>query len=266
MDSEHTNKKVCGICFEGAPLSDHFQTTSCCCVETCCNLCLKKWIEAEEKTGVQAPSCPFCRECLKDDMSKVTILLGRDFTPRQLCKDPNSSSSSTTDASNIDDLTLQYLQTHTRPCPACGSYIEKSHGCSLMECICGYRFCFSCGAVGAACSCDGPNHMFERNVNFEFRQSLGLSNRREYFISTMAVNNERRFYIILRQQKARREEYEMIDEALKKTTDYIEKGSLIQKQQQLSQQILKEDEQMSILAAQRRSTEVRLRSIRTRRS
>ena len=41
----------------------------------------------------------------------------------------------------------------------CGYRVEKSDGCDLIECLCGYRFCYRCGAANRTCSCN-PGHGF----------------------------------------------------------------------------------------------------------
>jgi len=58
-----------------------------------------------------------------------------------------------------------------RPCPRCGSAVEKQHGdgfmhgCNKMTCRCGCKFCYACGLEAdtsgvARCSCTGAHHSF----------------------------------------------------------------------------------------------------------
>ena len=244
----------CGICLEDIPLSSHFRS-SCGCTETGCRSCLRKWIETEEKTGVKVPSCPFCRDSLQKDIGKVADLLGRSFKPRQ-CNYSNGASSDNNAFGNADDLTQQYLEESTRSCPACGCRISKTEDtCDLLECVCGYRFCYECGAPGAACSCDGPNHIFERNVNFQFRRANGnTEGYSEYRMRTYALGKERSIYQVLRRQKERREELERIDKAFQKSqksTETFEGRKFIRQKEILQREILHDDDRLAELAATR---------------
>jgi E3 ubiquitin-protein ligase RNF144 len=51
-----------------------------------------------------------------------------------------------------------------RQCPKCRAWIEKDQGtCDKMQCRCGYRFCFQCGAEDAKCNCTPDFHQFWDN-------------------------------------------------------------------------------------------------------
>ena len=63
----------------------------------------------------------------------------------------------------MGELTLQWINEHTVPCGGCGSRIEKAGGCDLIECLCGYRFCYGCGVAGGECGCH-PGHVFHNDV------------------------------------------------------------------------------------------------------
>ena len=66
---------------------------------------------------------------------------------------------------DCDELTLHWLREHCKQCPRCGVHIDKAADtCAMMECLCGYRFCYDCGAPGARCSCTPANHCFWDNV------------------------------------------------------------------------------------------------------
>lgn len=245
----------CGICLENITLSSQFHSR-CGCTETSCRSCLKKWIETEEASGVEIPSCPFCRESLQKDIGKVADLLGRSFQPRQ-CKYSNSASSATYATGGADDLTQQYLEAYTRSCPACGSRISKTEDtCDLLECLCGYRFCYACGAAGAVCSCDGPNHLFERNVNYRFVRANGnpggLTELEARLQGGRAHSRERSIYHILRRQKERREELERIEIALLKAKDDIERRHFVRKREATQQDMTRDDDKLARLAALRR--------------
>lgn len=65
---------------------------------------------------------------------------------------------------NMDEATMLYMKKETRLCGGCGGRVIKSSGCNKMQCLCGYRFCYKCGQVGASCDCDGVGHGFFDNV------------------------------------------------------------------------------------------------------
>eukprot|EP01083_Nonionella_stella_P104553 299830_1 len=123
------------------------------CQHRSCKSCLTKWIEREEASGqATPPTCPFCRATVaKKDIFKI---LGRPFKPRGAHTNaPNGN------GDEVDELTLHWINDYTVPCRGCGSRIEKESGCDLIECLCGYRFCYGCGVAGGMCGCN-PNHDF----------------------------------------------------------------------------------------------------------
>jgi hypothetical protein len=82
------------------------------------------------------------RSRIKDD--EVILDLGRSFQKKvgqPECVD------------EIDELTLQWLQTRTALCPCCFSRVGKTDGCTHMTCLCGCEFCYGCGCI--ECSCPG---------------------------------------------------------------------------------------------------------------
>ncbi|CEO95478.1 RING-type domain-containing protein [Plasmodiophora brassicae] len=42
------------------------------------------------------------------------------------------------------DGTQAMIRQSTRPCPQCGTRIEKDDGCEHMQCRCGHHFCWTC--------------------------------------------------------------------------------------------------------------------------
>mmetsp|Transcript_24477 Transcript_24477/g.41914 ORF Transcript_24477/g.41914 Transcript_24477/m.41914 type:complete len:368 (-) Transcript_24477:128-1231(-) len=52
---------------------------------------------------------------------------------------------------------------NVKRCRRCGNGIELSRGCLKMKCICGYRFCYRCGAENAQCDCTPAYHGFTDN-------------------------------------------------------------------------------------------------------
>jgi len=86
--------------------------------------------------------------------SDVLSVLGRPFRPQEARMVPNDD--------EIDELSLQWLNAQTKLCQVCGARIMKESGCDLMECVCGWRFCYNCGEPGDHCDCN-PGHYFENN-------------------------------------------------------------------------------------------------------
>mmetsp|Transcript_9610 Transcript_9610/g.20679 ORF Transcript_9610/g.20679 Transcript_9610/m.20679 type:complete len:408 (-) Transcript_9610:117-1340(-) len=148
---------TCSLCCE-----DKEESTRCTlskCSHESCTECMTKWVEKEEASGrLTPPKCPFCR--IEMDGEDVVAIMGRPFQPRDASADPN-----VIDEGELDELTMHWLNEQTQPCPSCGARIEKLEGgCDMMECLCGYRFCYGCGSQGATCSCTPSNHYFWDNV------------------------------------------------------------------------------------------------------
>ena len=153
---------TCPLCCE-----DNKATSEMCFLSNCshsdvsCKTCIVHWIQKAESSGHYAlPACPFCRVPLKEDEARA--VLGRPFQPRPAQQHHHPL---TPTAEEIDELTLQWIQSQTQPCPGCGARIEKlPDGCDKMECLCGYRFCYKCGAPGAECDCTPSDHCFWDNL------------------------------------------------------------------------------------------------------
>lgn len=148
----------CALCCHEKPTSS-MVSLSRCSHESCHN-CMVQWVTNQESSGrTTPPICPFCRVELSEP--DVLLLLGRPFQP----KGSLNSTSSRPVEEEMDELTLHLLQEQTRQCTSCGAYIEKvPGGCDLMECLCGYRFCYNCGKPGGTCSCTPSHHYFWDNV------------------------------------------------------------------------------------------------------
>merc|ERR1712029_840627 len=53
---------------------------------------------------------------------------------------------------------------NVKRCRRCGNGVELREGCLKMKCLCGYRFCYRCGAENAQCDCTPAHHGFTDNV------------------------------------------------------------------------------------------------------
>lgn len=147
-----TDDFVCELCTEATSRMVTFAN----CGHHACHDCVWRWIVHNESAGQAVVQCPFCRVVLiETDMSQI---LGRPYQPQ------SGGNYIATDDSPMDGLTRQWLQSHTRQCGNCGNRIEKHDGCDLMECLCGYRFCFECGRQGGDCHCTPEHHVFWDNV------------------------------------------------------------------------------------------------------
>eukprot|EP00985_Skeletonema_marinoi_P006916 scaffold3024_cov115-Skeletonema_marinoi.AAC.2 len=134
----------CPICYVNASTSTEGIVLTTCQHQSC-KPCLVKWIEKEETSGQEASTCPICRVNIDED--DVHRIIGRSFEPRKVeVEEANSE--------EIDEFTLHWLNENTTLCQGCGSRIEKESGCNLIECLCGYRFCYQCSAPGGRCSCN----------------------------------------------------------------------------------------------------------------
>lgn len=137
---------TCPLCCEEKSASSIHEFTQC--PHNSCKECLSRWIEKEEDSGKETPpGCPFCR--LPVPKEEIETILGRPYRPRV------AHAATATAELEMDELTRQYFEEHTKPCPCCGHRIEKlAETCAMMECLCGYRFCYECGAQNAGpCAC-----------------------------------------------------------------------------------------------------------------
>jgi hypothetical protein len=143
---------ICPLCCDES-LTSTVAVVLSACQHRSCETCLVRWMEREESSGRDAgPTCPFCRVAICE--GDVMRILGRPFHP---CT--GAAVREATDDDEIDELTLHWINQNTVPCANCWFRIEKEDGCDLMECLCGYRFCYKCGAAGGVCNCN-PGHVF----------------------------------------------------------------------------------------------------------
>jgi len=138
------------------------------CSHSGCRECLKKWMEILElrSDDGSTPECPFCRkDVAKED---VLAILGRPFRTESSKEMPLGRHSADNNDDDIDELTQQWMREHTKSCPGCRVYIEKSTGCNRMKCLCGTRFCYGCGRARGResgperCTCGARNEFCGR--------------------------------------------------------------------------------------------------------
>mmetsp|Transcript_4339 Transcript_4339/g.9759 ORF Transcript_4339/g.9759 Transcript_4339/m.9759 type:complete len:441 (+) Transcript_4339:172-1494(+) len=150
VDPASDGSNLCPLCCEADLSSPSLRVISLSCNHTSCAPCMATWVEKQECNGgppSSLPGCPFCRaEICKDD---AHCILGRPYQPKQ----PTITETLINEA-EIDDLTRDWLDEHTMLCQGCGSRIEKESGCDLIECLCGWRFCYKCGQPGGTCGCN----------------------------------------------------------------------------------------------------------------
>lgn len=128
----------CEICFEDDK-REVFTSTSC--PHAYCKECWQGWFETcEKRRHGCGPRCPTCKVTVHS--SVVDKALGRPF------REPTSEPPQPQEAAEMvpDDLTLSTLQSiGAKQCPNCQIWIVREEGCQAMQCICGQRFCWTCG-------------------------------------------------------------------------------------------------------------------------
>jgi len=164
---------VCYMCCDKVSPNESIILTAC--NHRGCKACTTKWIQKQEGSGQAiTATCPYCRASIDDN--DVIAVLGRPFKQREALARPDNE--------EIDDLTLQWLNDQTTPCPGCGSRVEKSDGCDHMTCLCGCEFCFECGSIQCLCNGDeqGTTYVTEEAP---IRDANGIVNLR----ACMSRNN-----------------------------------------------------------------------------
>ena len=139
---------ICPLCYD-----EDLTVILSACQHCSCMTCLVRWMNGEECSGrATGPTCPFCRIVISDE--DVVRVLGRPFQPREVVSHTEPPTND-----EVDEFTLHWINEHTVQCAMCGYRIEKSDGCDKVECLCGYRFCYRCGAADAICDCN-LGHIF----------------------------------------------------------------------------------------------------------
>ncbi|KAJ3183150.1 hypothetical protein HK101_009879 [Irineochytrium annulatum] len=113
----------------------------------------------------------YCRACIIEVYQ--TCLRDRSFAPARCCKALFDAAWATAfltgeDLSKYEDFTKVVvvqrdpefervvIASGSKLCRQCGAGINRNHGCAHMTCVCGYQFCWTCGAgwVPRGCSCE----------------------------------------------------------------------------------------------------------------
>jgi len=132
---------TCSLCLEDIPVEDTIALTFC--RHESCKSCMSQWLAKEESRGSTMATCPFCRASLSDN--DVIAILGRQLKPVVARAASSLEQQGIVVEDEVDELSLHWLEEHTKQCRGCGARIQKKDGCNHMTCRCGYEFCYNCG-------------------------------------------------------------------------------------------------------------------------
>lgn len=114
---------------------------------------LESYIE-DNKRVKWCPSVPHCGNAIRvdeDELSEVECSCGHQF-----CFGCSSEAHSPCSCLMWDlwakkcqdeSETVNWITSHTKPCPKCGKLVEKNGGCNLVVCVCRQAFCWLCGGA-----------------------------------------------------------------------------------------------------------------------
>ena len=171
--------KTCVVCLDGLLESlQSYVVRVPCCSGFFHVACLSDWIFNSTLEGIFPHKCPSCSKELDEYFVTRHVIKPGDVTGKYLryiaaleslknLKSGSSSKSST--LTPAEEKQLRELG--CRPCPKCGSWIEKgpsmeafgipiAEGCDKMTCRCGCKFCYKCGSINATCDCTSKDHGF----------------------------------------------------------------------------------------------------------
>ncbi|XP_021718700.1 probable E3 ubiquitin-protein ligase ARI2 isoform X1 [Chenopodium quinoa] len=114
---------------------------------------LESYIE-DNKRVKWCPSVPHCGNAIRveeDDYFEVECACGHQF-----CFGCSSEAHSPCSClmwelwmkkCQDESETVNWITSHTKPCPKCHKPVEKNGGCNLVVCVCGQAFCWLCGGA-----------------------------------------------------------------------------------------------------------------------
>ncbi|XP_074264110.1 putative E3 ubiquitin-protein ligase ARI2 isoform X1 [Silene latifolia] len=118
---------------------------------------LESYIE-DNKRVKWCPSVPHCGNAIRadeDEFLEVECACGHQFC-FGCCGETHSPCSCLMwelwmKKCQDESETVNWITSHTKPCPKCHKAVEKNGGCNLVVCVCGQAFCWVCGgATGRA--------------------------------------------------------------------------------------------------------------------
>jgi len=111
----------------------------------------------------QRPKKATCEVCFKEQCIVCGV---SPFHGGQTCAEAKEVGGAADKHAAAEAATRKFMSSSAtiRVCVMCNVGVERREGCAKMQCRCGYRFCFECGAPGAKCSCTPAAHGFWDNT------------------------------------------------------------------------------------------------------
>lgn len=157
--TSNTTTMECMICLEDRaiggsviPMDADSQT----CAHFSCDECFQKYFIECEQQRKPTPICPHpgCQAIINP--TTIEKILGRSYKPMvwNLSKEAEGQNDDNHDSNDDSDTVLfqKWLkENEAQQCSNCKVYIVREEGCDAIQCLCGYRFCWTC--KGAECNC-----------------------------------------------------------------------------------------------------------------
>ncbi|KAL2894728.1 putative E3 ubiquitin-protein ligase ARI2 [Bienertia sinuspersici] len=114
---------------------------------------LESYID-DNKRVKWCPSVPHCGRAIRveeDEFLEVECACGHQFCFGCLCEAHSPCSCLMWELwkkkCQDESETVNWITSHTKPCPKCHKPVEKNGGCNLVVCVCGQAFCWLCGGA-----------------------------------------------------------------------------------------------------------------------